>query len=75
MLKAFFKAATAFFRAVPLFAASQLNKQADDLEDEIYSLGLDGSPTSKLRIEQLARRRGRILEQIRFIRPADPDSR
>jgi hypothetical protein len=75
ILKAFFQAATAFLKAWPLFQLSKLHKQIHEIEDEIFDLGLDGSPFAKLRIEQLAKRKSGIVEQIRVIRPTngDPD--
>tara|TARA_R110000803_G_scaffold19510_4_gene50986 strand:+ start:1316 stop:1549 length:234 start_codon:yes stop_codon:yes gene_type:complete len=72
-LKAFFQAATAFLRAWPLFQLSKLHKQIHEIDDEIFSLGLDGSPFSKLRIEQLHKRKRGIVEQIRVIRPTNGD--
>ena len=71
MLTAFLKAATAFLNAWPLFASAKLYKQLDKIDDEIFSLGLDGSPVAKLRLEQLGKRRDRIRQQIRLIRPTD----
>ena len=73
MLKAFFQAATAFLNAWPLFAASKLHNQIDEIDDEIFKLGLDGSGFAKLRIEQLGKRRERLVEQISALRPADSD--
>jgi len=73
MLKAFFQAATAFLNAWPLFAASKLHRQIDKIDDEIFELGMDGSGYSKLRIEQLGKRRKRIAEQLSALRPADSD--
>ena len=73
MFKAFLEAATAFLRAWPLFASAKLYKQLDKIDDEIFNLGLGGSPYDKLRIEQLGKRRLRIAEQIRALRPADSD--
>lgn len=71
MVKAFFKAATAFLYAWPLFASAKLHKQIDEIDDEIFTLGLDGSGFAKLRIEQLGKRRKRIVEQISTLRPSD----
>lgn len=73
MLKAFFQAATAFLNAWPLFAASKLHRQIDEIDDEIFKLGLDGSGFAKLRIEQLGKRRKRIAEQISTLRSSDVD--
>ena len=73
MVKAFFQAATAFLYAWPLFASAKLNRQIDKIDDEIFTLGIDGSPYAKLRMEQLAKRRKRIVEQVSALRPADSD--
>jgi hypothetical protein len=73
MVKALFKAVTAFFNAWPLFVLAKLHREIDEIADEIFSLGVDGSPSAKLRIEQLAERRSRIVKQVRALRPADSD--
>lgn len=73
-LKAFFQAATVFLRAWPLFQLANLQKQIHEIEDEIFDLGLDGSPSAKLRIEQLAKRKSGIAEQIRALRSTNGDS-
>lgn len=74
-VKSFLEAATSYLKVLPLLHTSKLYKQIHKIDDEIYILGLSGSPDDKLRIEQLAKRKARILEQIRAIRPAnrDPD--
>jgi len=72
-LKAFFQAATALLRAWPLFELSKLHKQIHEIEDDIFNLGVDGSPFAKLRIEQLNERKERIVEQISSIRSPDGD--
>ena len=73
MIKALFRAVTAFFNAWPLFVLAKLHREIDEIADEIYSLGVDGSPSAKLRIDQLAKRRSRIVEQICALRPTDLD--
>ena len=73
MIKALFRAVTAFFNAWPLFVLAKLHREIDEIADEIYSLGVDGSPSAKLRIDQLAKRRSRIVDQICALRPTDLD--
>lgn len=43
----------------------QREREIDDLEDEIDRLASDGSPSAKLRMERLARRKKRNLERFR----------
>ena len=74
MLTAFFKAATAFFNAWPLFVASNLQSKIHDIEDEIFAAALDGSPSAKLRLEQLAKRRERFAKSLSALRPTDTDA-
>jgi hypothetical protein len=56
-------ALAAALNAFVLWVQWQREKEIDNIEDEIDRLAADGSPVAKLRIERLAKRRRRKLEQ------------
>jgi hypothetical protein len=56
-------ALAAALNAFVVWVQWQREKEIDHLEDEIDRLAADGSPLAKLRIERLAKRRRRKLEQ------------
>lgn len=58
-------------RAYIVSVESGLDRELNQLEDEIYKCVDDGSPTAKLRLERLAARRQRKLSQLNSLRPAD----
>jgi hypothetical protein len=64
------EAATAFLRFYPLRQLAQLENKLDDIEDEIRDIAVSDKPNSPdlLRLGTLAKRKGRVLDQIRFIR-------
>ena len=69
-------AVAAFFRYVyPVYVIRSVQKEIEGYEDEIFALADDGSPSSKLRIEVLSKRKKRAVEQIGAIRSAygNPD--
>ena len=64
------EAATAFLRFYPLRQLMQLENELDEIEDEIFSVGLSVVPDGAdfLRLETLQKRKRRVIEQISFIR-------
>ena len=52
----------------PIREARSLQKEIYDYEDEIYRLGDRGTPSDKLRIEVLAKRKRDAAEQLRTLR-------
>ncbi len=71
---AFFNAATALLKVLPIIEIRKIEKQIEDYEDEMHRLALSGSAASKLRIETIAKRKRRATEQVRFIRSSSGDS-
>ena len=59
-------------RAYILWVQSEVERELDNLEDEIDTLAANGSPASKLRIERLASRLARKRECV--IRSRDDPS-
>ena len=51
-------------RAYILWVQSEVERELDNLEDEIDTLAANGSPASKLRIERLASRLARKRECV-----------
>ncbi|MEC7580987.1 MAG: hypothetical protein VYC85_01140 [Pseudomonadota bacterium] len=70
---AFFLAATAFLKVLPIIEIRKIEKQIEGYEDEMHRLALSGSPSAKLRIETIAKRKQRAAEQVGFIRSAHSD--
>lgn len=69
-------AVAAFLRFVyPVKEMRAIQREVEKYEDEIFSLGNDGSPSAKLRIEILSKRRDRANQQLSTLRSAysDPD--
>jgi uncharacterized protein YdcH (DUF465 family) len=75
IFKALVVAATAYLRVLPIIHLRKLYNEHDQISDEILSLGASGTPADLLRIEVLAKRRGRINQQIRSIRTASGDTK
>lgn len=73
-IHAFFLAATAFLKVLPIIEIRKIEKQIEDYEDEIHRLALSGSAAAKLRIETIAKRKQRASEQVGFIRSSHGDS-
>ena len=67
-------ALASYYRYAPVREMRSLQKEIYDYEDEIYRLGDRGTPTDKLRIEVLAKRKRDAAEQLRTLRSAYPDS-
>jgi len=74
VFKALVVAATAYLRVLPIIHLRKLYNEHDQVSDEILSLGASGTPADLLRIEVLAKRRGRIDQQIRSIRSSSGDT-
>lgn len=72
-IHAFFLAATAFLKFLPIIEIRKIERQIEDYEDEMYRLALSSSPSAKLRIEEIAKRKQRAVEQVSFIRSANSD--
>jgi hypothetical protein len=71
---AFFNAATALLKVLPIIEIRKIERQIEDYEDEMHRLALSGSPAAKLRIETIAKRKQRASEQVGFIRSSHGDS-
>ena len=67
-VKSLISALTIWLKVLPLIQVRYLNKEIDDYDDEIYNLASSGSPSDKLRMELIAKRRGRAIEQVSVIR-------
>jgi len=66
-IRAFFEAATALMRVLPLVIKTKLEHELDEIEDEIWLLGRVGDAVSKLRLDALGKRKRRIIERIRAL--------
>lgn len=64
MLNAFLAAITAAAQAYAAWVRWQRETEIDRIEDEISKLASIGDPASKLRMELLAKRKQRKIEQI-----------
>ena len=71
---AFLNAATAFLSvAFPIIESRKIIREIEKYEDEIRTLGLAGDAASKLRLETVARRKDRAIEQLGALRPSYSD--
>lgn len=61
----------------PLAVSRQLNKDLDEIEDEIFDRSINATESDILRIEKLKKRESRLIEQLGTIRSvfSDIDSR
>jgi hypothetical protein len=67
-------AVAAFLRFVyPVREMRAIQREIEKYEDEIFSLGNDGSPDAKLRMEILSKRRDRASQQLGTLRSAYSD--
>jgi len=66
-IKAFLVAAAAYLKVLPLLHLRSLYKELDNYEDEIFKLAASGTAADELRMETLAKRKGRVDKQIRHI--------
>jgi len=74
IFKALVVATTAYLRVLPIIHLRKLYNEHDKISDELLSLGASGTPADLLRIEVLAKRRGRIDQQISSIRSTSGDT-
>lgn len=71
-LTAFLRAATVFMSVVyPAVERRKITRQIESYEDQITILADSGTPADKLRIEVIAERKRRALEQLSFIRSSN----
>ena len=68
LIKAFLMAATAYLKILPALRLRSIYNDLDFHEDEIHELASSGTAADELRMEQLAKRKRRCLEQIELIR-------
>lgn len=73
-LTAFLVALSEAAKAYVVFVKEKQRNEIDKIEDEIFSLGGDGSPAAKLRIELLYKRKQRKLKSVEPLRSGDGDS-
>ena len=73
IIRALVAAATAYLRVLPIIHLRKLYNEHDQISDEIFSLGVTGTPASLMRLELLAKRRERLDQQISAIRSASGD--
>ena len=67
-------AVAAFLRFVyPVKEMRAIQREIEKYEDEIFSLGNVGSPSAKLRIDMLSKRRDRANQQLSTLRSAYSD--
>ena len=68
------KAATMFMRYLaPLAVSRQLNKDLDNIEDEILNRSINATESDILQIEKLKRRESRLVEQLGTLRSVFSD--
>jgi hypothetical protein len=72
--RSFFIALTVLMTQYGEYLKSKREHEIDKIEDEIDALAADGSPASKLRMERLAKRRKRKIEQLAAIHTRNSDS-
>lgn len=74
LLRAFLLAATAYLKVLPLLHLRSLYQDLDNYDDEIFTLAASGTAADELRMELLAKRKGRVDKQIRAIRSSSSDA-
>ena len=72
--RSFFIALTVLMTQYGEYLKSKREHEIDKIEDEIDALAADGSPASKLRMERLAKRLKRKIEQLAVVHPRNSDA-